>query len=102
MTFDLRSEKVITHFRGRLFRQERQQGQGPFFYLIIVKEQTKKATVPRGGMSHDGAGPGVAEVLEWGGGGMRWVQRMGMPWSFAGNGEGFGIYSKCRGKLWEG
>lgn len=67
MTFDLRSEKVITHFRGKLFRQEKQHGQGPFFYLIIVKEQTKKATVPRGGMSHDGAGPGVCR-----GPGMGW------------------------------
>lgn len=46
-------------------------------------------------------GRGVGKVVGWCGGGMRWAQRVGMGWSFGGNGEELDIYSKCRGKLWE-
>lgn len=49
-----------------------------------------------------GQGQGAGDVAGWGGGGMRWAQRVGPGWSFGGNSEELDVYSKCRRKLWVG
>lgn len=76
VTFDLGTEKLAIHrSRETLFKQRKQQGQGPFSQLINGTK--KEGHCARGRMSYVGAEPGSGEVVAWGGGAMRWAQTVG-------------------------
>lgn len=89
VTFDLGTEKLaIQTSRETLFKQRKQQGQGPFSQLINGTK--KEGHCARGRMSCVGAEPGSGEVVARGGGCCEMGSVSGRGWNLGGNGEGFG------------